>query len=318
MILVTGGAGDVGKELVRRLAESSEVLAFDIAPYPLKLISQGKVRILRGNVLNLSEVLAAIRESSSETVIHLASMLTSDCEARPFEAVSVNMLGTATVLEACRLAGCVKRFVFASTSSVYGATGGKGLIDENFPKEPMNIYGALKYGSELYCRNYGKKYGIEYVACRLRVIFGPGQRHDTGAMKILRISDLLADIMAGRESIFVGSPEDKLEVTHPKDAAKALALAAHVRPIRSDAYNIMTGSYTFAEIARAFQNAVPGSIIKFDPIHGKKPVSGGPSTNFGIYDISRSKEELGYQPEYTIEKVVSEIVEYERLHKKIS
>jgi UDP-glucose 4-epimerase len=318
MILVTGGAGDVGKELVLRLAERSEVLAFDIAPNPSKSSAQGKIRMQRGNVLNLSEILGAIKENSSETVIHLASMLTSDCEARPYEAVSVNMLGTATVLEACRLAGCVKRFVFASTSSVYGATGGRGIINENFPKEPMNIYGALKYGSELYCRNYGKKYGIEYVACRLRVIFGPGQRHDTGAMKILRVSDLLADIMNGRDSIFVGSPEDKLEVTHPKDAAKALALAAHVQPIGSDAYNIMTGSYTFAEIARAFQNAVPGSIIKFDPLNGKKPVSGGPSTNFGIYDISRSRKELGYEPEYTIEKIVSEIVEYKRLRKQVA
>ncbi|MHB1867709.1 MAG: NAD-dependent epimerase/dehydratase family protein, partial [Nitrososphaerales archaeon] len=272
---------------------------------------------VRGNILNLSDVLSSIREHSSETVVHLASMLTSDCETRPFEAASVNMQGTATVLEACRLSGTVKRFIFTSTSSVYGATGGKGNIDESFPKEPMNVYGALKYGSELYCQNYTRKYGLEYTACRLRVIFGPGQRNDTGAMKIIGVKNLLDDLFAGRESIFVGTADQKLEVTHPKDAAHALALAAQAKTLPSNAYNVMTGSYTFGEIAKAFEKSVPGCRIKFDPSMGRKPSSGGPGTNFGIYDISRADRELAYRPGYTIEKIVEEVVDYERISRDV-
>jgi UDP-glucose 4-epimerase len=315
MIFVTGGTGDVGKELVSELAGATgAAVAFDIAVNPARVKeNRNQIKFVRGNILNLSEVLSSIKENSSETVIHLASMLTSDCEIRPFEAANANMLGTATVLEACRLSGIVKRFIFTSTSSVYGATGGKGNIDENFPKEPMNIYGALKYGSELYSQNYTRKYGIEYTACRLRVIFGPGQRNDTGAMKIIGVKNLLDDLFAGRETIFAGTADQKLEVTHPKDAAHALALAAQAGRLESNAYNIMTGSYTFEEIAKAFEKAMTNGKISFDPSRARKPSSGGPGTNFGKYDISRSERELGYRPQYTIERIVKEVVDYEKI-----
>jgi len=318
-MFVTGGTGDVGKELVSELAGATgSAVAFDIAANPARVKeNRNKIKFVRGNILNLSDVLSSIREDSSETVVHLASMLTSDCETRPFEAASVNMQGTATVLEACRLSGTVKRFIFTSTSSVYGATGGKGNIDENFPKEPMNVYGALKYGSELYSQNYTRKYGIEYAACRLRVIFGPGQRNDTGAMKIIGVKNLLDDLFAGRESIFAGTADQKLEVTHPKDAAHALALAAQAKTLQSNAYNVMTGSYTFGEIAKAFEKSFPRSRIKFDPSKGRRPSSGGPGTNFGIYDISRADRELGYRPGYTIEKIVEEVVDYERISRGV-
>ena len=319
MIFVTGGTGDVGKELVSELAGATgSAVAFDIAANPERVKeNRNLVKFVRGNILNLSDVLSSIREHSSETVVHLASMLTSDCETRPYEAANVNMQGTATVLEACRLSGTVKRFVFTSTSSVYGNTGGKGNIDENFPKEPMNVYGSLKYGSELYSQNYTRKYGLEYTACRLRVIFGPGQRNDTGAMKIIGVMNLLDDLFAGRESIFAGISDQKLEVTHPKDAAHALALAARAKKLQSNAYNVMTGSYTFGEIAKAFEKALPGSRIKFDPSKGTRPTSGGPGTNFGTYDISRADKELGYRPQYNIEKIVQEVVEYEKASRRM-
>ena len=320
LVLVTGGTGDVGRELVSELAGiTGGAVAFDIAANPARITDhKERVKFVRGNILNLSETLSAIRDASSETVVHLASMLTSDCESRPFEAASVNMLGTATVLEACRLAGTVKRFVFASTSSVYGATGGKGEITEESPKEPMNIYGSLKYSSELYCQNYAKKIGIEYVACRLRVIFGPGQRGDTGAMKILRVRDLLSDLFSRGGAVFVGDRDLKLEVTHPKDAAHALALASQVKTLKRNAYNVMTGSYSFEQIASAFERAVPGAKIRFDPSKSKMVSSGGPGTNFGNYNISKAREELGYEPGYDIQKIVQEVVEYEQMRLKSS
>lgn len=306
MIFVTGGTGDVGKEVAAELASKGhQVTAFDASPNPKHLQANEGVKIVRGDVTNLSEVFSAVKESGAKTVVHLASLLTSDAEARPFQAVNVNFVGSATVLEACRMAD-VQRMIFASSSSVYGKVMEK--VTEDSECKPGNIYGALKYGTELYAQVYAKKYGIGYAACRLRVIFGPGQRMDTGAMKILEVRRLIDELSVMKESVFVGEPNQRLEVTHPKDAAHALALAALSKQLEHYAYNVMTGSYTLQRISDAFEKNFPGSKIRFDLANPRRPATAGPSTSLGEYDIQRAKLDLGYEPAYTIEKIVDEVV----------
>jgi nucleoside-diphosphate-sugar epimerase len=309
-ILVTGGTGDVGKEVVKQLAaEGIDSVAFDVAPRVERVQDEsGRISVVKGNALNLSEVITAIRDKNVTTVAHLAAFLTGETDARPFEAAHVNMLGTATVLEACRLTN-VKRFIYTSTSSVYGISHPTDIINEDYPKKPMNIYGSLKYSSELYSNSFTKKYGIEYAACRLRLIFGPGQRRDTGVMHVLGLGEIIDELIARKEAVFGTAPETKIEATHPSDAAQGVRLACLAKELRSNAYNIMTGSYKISEIAKALESAIPGSHVKFDTSKGELRV--GPGTRFGNYDISRAKSELGYNPKYNINVMIREIVEYE-------
>ena len=310
-VLVTGGTGDVGKEVVKQLsAQGVQSVAFDVAPRPERVADKSSnVKVVKGNVLNLSEVITTIRESDVTTVAHLAAFLTGETNARPFEAAHVNMLGTATVLEACRLTN-VKRFVYTSTSSVYGTTPVKDVINEDYPKKPMNIYGSLKYASELYANSFSKKCGIEYTACRLRLIFGPGQRRDTGVMHVLGLGDIIDGLFARKEAAFSVPPETKIEATHPSDAGQAVRLACLAKELPSNAYNVMTSSYKVSEIARALEVAVPQSHVRFDSTIGNWTV--GPGTHFGEYDISRAKTELGYKPSYNIDMIIKEVVDHEK------
>jgi len=229
--------------------------------------------------------------------------LTRDIEPRPFEGVFVNMVGTATVLEACRLSD-VERFIYASTSSVYGAAQKGVVIDEDFPKRPGNIYGALKYAGELYADNYTRKFGIDYTACRLRLLFCAAQRANSGAWHRLKVRRLLDDLLSKGEAEFVGGPGDRIDLSHPRDVARAIRLMCQADQLPSRAYNIMTGNFTHGQIAGAFEKSIPGSRISFEA-----PLKGEGISN--KYDISRAAREIGYEPSYTIEKIVEEIVEHE-------
>ena len=311
-VLIVGGSGDVGTRLVRELSETGyETVVFDIAPRPERISGLEGVKMVKGNALNLSEIVSALKENEvTDCVVHLAAMLTRDIEPRPFEGVFVNMVGTATVLEACRLSD-VERFIYASTSSIYGATPQGVVIDEDFPKHPGNIYGALKYAGELYADNYTRKFGIDYTACRLRLLFCAAQRANSGAWHRLKIRRLLDDLFSKEEAEFVGGPEDNIDLSHPRDVARAIRLMCQASQIPSRAYNIMTGNFTYGEIARAFEKSIPGSRISFESPMKERSIS-------NKYDISRAERELGYEPSYTIDKIVEEIVEHEvKKHKTL-
>jgi nucleoside-diphosphate-sugar epimerase len=309
-ILVTGATGDVGRRVVRNLVGRGEhPIAFDIAPRTQGIEDlAGKYKLVKGDILKLGELIDAIKGNEVKNVIHVASMLTNDAEARPLYSLEVNTMGTANVMEAARLTG-VKRVIYTSTSSVYGESAGNEVIDEEHQKEPRNIYGVSKFAGDYYSRHYAKKYGIEYAACRLRIVLGAGQRTDTGMMHLLKMQSVLSKLSKGEEVVIPYAPDEEQAVTHPSDAAKGLALALFAPTLPHTAYNIMSGAFKFSEIAKAFELAWPSARVT-----AREPGGGAPKAAraFGKYSIERARKELGYEPEYDIYRIIREVVEYER------
>ena len=168
-ILVTGGTGLVGAYVVGMLQERGErPVIFDVAVNERLLRAVGvdpaSVETVRGDILDLPQLVSAIRDHDVGQVIHLAAFLGEEVQRRPYTGVRLNLMGTVNVLEAVRLEN-VPRLTFPSSGTVYLGSMAEGLqsIDETVPINPPSVYAATKGGCEFLGNAYAKMYGFEFV-----------------------------------------------------------------------------------------------------------------------------------------------------------
>lgn len=173
-ILVTGGAGFIGSNLVDAL------LARGYAVRVLDNLSTGKrenlpqdVELIVGDVADADCVRRAVQ--GCRAVVHLAAVASVQASVDdPIGTHQSNLVGTLNLCEAMREAG-VKRVLFASSAAVYGNNGEGQAIDEDTPKAPLTPYAADKLASEHYLDFYRRQHGLEPVVFRFFNIFGPRQ-----------------------------------------------------------------------------------------------------------------------------------------------
>jgi len=207
-ILVTGGAGFIGANLVRRLREGGfEEWVFDDLSRGRVEYLPGAVRLIQGDIRDHEALYKAM--SGIETVIHLAAFgsVVESVDA-PQPNFDINVSGTLSVLECARKAG-VGRLIFASTG---GALIGEAMppVDELSLPKPISPYGASKLCGEAYCHAYAKAYGICTIALRFANVYGPFSGHKKGAatkfMKCLLQSEpmsIFGDGSASRDFLHV-------------------------------------------------------------------------------------------------------------------
>jgi len=194
-ILVTGGAGFIGSNLVDRLISMGENVTiidnFDNY-YSSKIkrenvqhnVKKKNFELIKDDIRNSKVLTDALKDV--EIVFHLA--------ARPGVRPSiknpklyheVNVSGTLNFLNAC-LNSSVKKIIYSSSSSVYGEP--EYLpIDENHPTQPISPYGMTKLAGEEYCRAFSKIYGLNIISLRYFTVFGPRQRPDMAIAKFTKL-----------------------------------------------------------------------------------------------------------------------------------
>ncbi len=173
-ILITGGAGYIGRWLARELiSRGIEAVALDRqAPEAGSTLPLPEaVTFISGDVTDREAVLAAAKSRPFSAVIHLAGIVTMGCERDPDLGMRVNLGGTHNALEAARQAG-IPRVVFASTISVYGPNVPQP-INEAGPVEPQTWYGQSKVMAEQLGLYYQRRFGLDFRATRLAAIVGP-------------------------------------------------------------------------------------------------------------------------------------------------
>ena len=143
-VLITGGTGFIGAYLTRRrLAQGDRVVIFDVAPNVKRIADiLSEVKVVQGSLANASEVYNAVRDNGIETILHLGAMLSSPCEASPWAALQVNVLGTVNVLEAARLFG-QPQVIYTSTISTFGLHTGT-IVTDTTVQHPTTMYGCGK------------------------------------------------------------------------------------------------------------------------------------------------------------------------------
>ncbi len=251
-VLVTGGAGFIGSHLVDRLvAEGRAVTVLDnyASGCPENLNearAAGDVRVIDGTILSAADVDRALDDC--DTVFHMAVECVRRSLGRPLSNHEINATGTLTVLEAARRAG-VSRFVYCSSSEVYGNTG-ETWLNEQTLCEPVTVYGAAKLVGEHYALAYHRTYGMNTVVVRPFNAYGP-REHDQGDLAEV-IPRFVIRVLNDRPPLVFGDGSQGRDFTYVTEVARGLAMAAACPALTGRRVNIARGRLvTIAEVAEA-------------------------------------------------------------------
>jgi len=305
-ILVTGGSGLVGAYAVAMLQERGvRPVIFDVALNERLLgavgVDLGKVTLIRGDMMDLPAIISAIREHDCDRIIHLAAFLGEEVQRRPYSGVHLNFNGTVNVFEAARLEK-VARVIFPSSGTVYLGSLGEGLgkIDESIPMNPPSVYAATKASCEFMGRAYAKRYGFEFICLRYTGgLYGPSPA-GLKATREIAIQQMIRAAVKG-ESAKINWPYGPAEILYGRDAAKGTVLAVLKDKFKETLFHIGNGIMLSGDdIAAAVRRAYPASNVEL--VRGSNPMP-YPDSRLAS-DFSRAKAELGYEPEYSIDRAV--------------
>jgi threonine 3-dehydrogenase len=306
--LVTGGAGFVGAEVVRRLLAHGEhrPIVFDLNPSTRRLDDVAEqVEVVRGDLGTFSHVLDVVQRAKPTVIYHLGGMLSTPSEADPAAALRANALGTFHILEAAKLFG-VSQVLFSSTLGTYGLGIHQPVIDDDTLQRPQLFYGATKVFCEHMGLFYKRTYGLDFRAVRYPGIVGPGiKTPGVGQYTSWAIEKAAQGVPF---SIWV-TPETRCPILYFKDAARALMElgAAPVERIKTVNY-LVAGATPIAsagELAAVVRAKVPGAQVEFAPDLALQAIV---DRLFLPIDDRRAREEWDWTPQYDQERMVDDFL----------
>ncbi|HET6893369.1 MAG TPA: NAD(P)-dependent oxidoreductase, partial [Pyrinomonadaceae bacterium] len=175
---ITGAQGCIGSWIVKALTErGDQVVVFDRSSDArrlsaiMELASLERVRFVVGDITDAGSVLAALRDSNAQRLIHLAGLQVPDCQADPATGALVNVIGTLNLFEAARMTAA-KRIVYASSAAVFGRSEDDAIVDENSACEPSTHYGVFKQTNEGNARIYFLNHGLNSIGLRPLTVYG--------------------------------------------------------------------------------------------------------------------------------------------------
>jgi UDP-glucose 4-epimerase len=308
-VLITGGMGVIGAETSRRFVKEGHRPVVFARHRDDSLIPDilDKIDFEQGDVLDMPRILQALKKHSVTHVVHAAGFVGAVSAANPALSVQVNVMGLVNVLEAARALD-VKRVVFTSAKGVYGPiTGEYGVpnwkpMPEDLPARPKRIYDSAKFMGENICTYYNDNMDIETVSLRFASTYGPGKTVRHGPMAVM--SRIVENPAQGLPFKIQQGGDDKDDFIYNKDSALGIYLATVADKVKSRVYNIGTGvGVTLRDFERVIKKHIPNAIME---IGGGLNFYGLTYSATGVYDISRAKNELGYTPEYDLDRGIAD------------
>jgi len=296
-VLVTGGAGFIGSNLVSGLLQRKHrvrVLDNLLSGYASNLACYPDVEFFQGDVRDEAMVDRAV--AGCEVVFHLAASVGNKRSIDlPIDDAEINVIGTLRVLQAARKHG-VRKIVASSSAGIFGEL--KTLpIAEDHPLEPDSPYGATKLCEEKQCLAFGRLYGFEAVCLRYFNVFGPNQRFDAygNVIPIFAFQMLRGDPL----TIF-GDGEQTRDFVNVADVVKANMDAAEA-PGVSGAFNI--GSGTRISINDLVEKMKKTSGLAPQIVYG--PPRPG-DVRDSLADISAARKAFGFSPSTNLDSGLAE------------
>jgi threonine 3-dehydrogenase len=306
--LITGGTGYIGAELARILVERGEqVVLFDIAINRYRIADiENKLKIVQGDLGNLSQVLNVVKDNKITEIYHLGSLLTNVSEDNLWGSFEANVIGTYNVFEAARLFG-VEKMMFTSTFGTFGLLLDEVLTDVSIQR-PVTLYGCGKLYCEGLGRFYNKKFGLDFRSVRFAHMIGPNVRtpgHWAPPM--------IEDIVLGKPNKCIYAfPETAISMIYVRDCARAcdMVLRAPKEKIKMMNY-IVAGVPDFVaakEVEKILKKKYPAGKVSYEPDSSLQSV-GNDFRTLKRFDDSYARQEWGWKPDYGTPEAIIEIFE---------
>jgi UDP-N-acetylglucosamine 4-epimerase len=307
--LVTGAAGFIGSHVVEKLLSLGQRVRvldnyFSSTPRNLELVrgivgeaAAANLEFVQGDIRSLEQCTSAVQ--GMDNVIHLGAMGSVPMSMdKPLECNEINVTGTLSMMQATHAAG-IKRFVYASSSAVYGDDELPTKVEQSLGR-PLSPYAASKFIDEVYARTYHAAFGLETVGLRFFNVFGP--RQDPKGAYAAVIPCWISQMQNGDPVYINGTGENTRDFCFVRDVVQALILASMTTNAEAfgSAFNVGLGKATdlnelFNTIRTLVQeqsgNAVP------DVIH-RAPRAG--DILHSCADTTRVTTVLNFAPEYSV------------------
>ena len=305
-ILVTGGAGFIGSHVCERLlARGDELVVLDnfndfydplLKRQNAELLSAA--RIVTGDIRDAELVAQLFAEGNFDAVIHLAAMAgVRPSLEDPLHYADVNVRGTLILLEELRQRP-ETRFVFASSSSVYGSNERIPFREADEIHHPVSPYAATKRSGELLCYTHHHLYQIPTTCLRFFTVYGPRQRPEMAIAKFTRA------ILDGQPIPFFGDGSTRRDYTYVDDIVDGV-VGALDNCRGYEIYNLGESATTTLETLVQELGRLCGK----EPILDRKPLQPG-DVLVTCADVTRAREALGYAPSVPVQEGLRRYVEW--------
>ncbi|WP_437230816.1 SDR family oxidoreductase [Planctomicrobium sp. SH661] len=304
--LVTGGAGFIGSHLVTRLVQDGiRVRVLD------NLLTGSKenlshvadqIDFIEGDIRDAATVSKAV--DGVEIVFHQAALASVPLSIEnPLATHDVCVTGTVNVLNAARLNG-VRRVVYAGSSSAYGDSPVMPKREDQVP-EVLSPYAAAKLAGEYYCQSFGASYDLEVVRLRYFNVFGPRQDPKSPYSAVIPL--FATALLEGRAARIFGTGEQSRDFVNIASVVHANLLAATVPGVSGRVYNVAGGSSI--SVLELLKLICEGLDVPFRP-EFHPPRNGDILHSWA--DISAIRNDLGYEPQVSLEEGLKETLDYYR------
>ncbi len=313
-ILVTGGAGFIGANLCEVLIEKgNKVVCLDNFSTGRKenllhLSNQANFTMIEGDISNLDDCMKAT--DGVDYVLHQAALGSVPRSLKdPIKSNNVNVSGFLNMLVASRDNG-VKRFTFASSSSVYGDSESIPKV-ENIIGRPLSPYAITKYVNELYAEIFSKNYGLETIGLRYFNVYG--RKQDPNGAYAAVIPKFVSKLMKGESPIINGDGSYSRDFTYINDVIQAniLSLVTTDKKAINSIYNIAYGERnTLNDLVgyiKDYLSKFDSKISNINVIHGPYRAGDIPHSHASV---KKAKENLNYKPQFNLKKGLKEAVKW--------
>lgn len=310
-ILITGGCGFIGSNLVEYLIEHTDwhiAVLDDLSTGSLAKLkgisnfSEDRVSFFQGDIQNVEDVRKALQ--GCDLVVNLAAQtgVVPSIE-NPKEGALINVIGLLNLLEASRDNG-IKRFVLASSSGAVLGDQQVPLNEDRVPR-PLSPYGASKVAGEGYCSAFANSFNLPSVVLRFSNVYGPYSE-----LKESIVAKFIKQILAREPVVLYGDGSQTRDFIHVQDASEALFLALTKElPEKFSLLHIGSGKATsiielFSLLKKQFERM---GIQVRGPVYEKER-RGEMKQNYT--DIQKAKEVLGFSPQISLEQGLPKTIEY--------
>lgn len=314
-ILITGGAGFIGSHLADRLLEQPGVRVVIVDDFndfydpALKrsnvapLDGRAAARVVERDILD-EGLVRIFEEERFDVVVHLAARAgVRPSVEDPLLYQRVNVEGTYRLLELARRFG-VPRFVFASSSSVYGARSKVPFRESDPVSRPASPYAATKLAGEAACYTYAHLFGLRVVCLRFFTAYGPRQRPD------LAIRKFAERMLRGEPIPVFGDGRTSRDYTHVSDIVEGILGALRFDASPYEIFNLGNENpVTLAELI-----GLLGEALGVDPVIDRQPEQPG-DVPLTCADASKAREQLGFQPRTDLAAGLSDFARWLRIER---